>query len=133
MMDTHQYEGSCLCGGIRYRVSGAIKAVTHCHCSMCRKSHGAAFASYGSVRLEYLQLLDAESLLAAYPSSPGVTREFCRRCGSSLFWRASEKWPDWLSLALGSLDAPLRAERQKHVHLDAAPAWCPAALRGDAS
>ncbi|WP_199154204.1 GFA family protein [Chromobacterium sp. ASV23] len=130
-MDTHLYEGSCLCGGIRYRVGGAIKAVTHCHCAMCRKSHGAAFASYGSVRLEHLCVLDEESLLAAYPSSPGVTREFCRRCGSSLFWRASEKWPDWLSLALGSLDTPLRTGKQKHVHFDAAPAWCPAVLRGD--
>jgi Glutathione-dependent formaldehyde-activating enzyme len=43
------YSGGCLCGAVRYTVTGEIKDVSHCHCSMCRKAHGAAFATYASV------------------------------------------------------------------------------------
>jgi hypothetical protein len=38
--------GSCLCGAVRYEVEGPATEVTHCHCGMCRKQHGAAFATY---------------------------------------------------------------------------------------
>ncbi|HCA63195.1 MAG TPA: GFA family protein, partial [Pseudomonas sp.] len=46
-MQTHT--GSCLCGVVRYRIDAPIDALTHCHCKMCRKAHGAAFATYASV------------------------------------------------------------------------------------
>ncbi len=39
--------GSCLCGGVKYEVSGGIQTVTNCHCSLCRKMSGSAFASGG--------------------------------------------------------------------------------------
>ena len=35
------YFGQCLCGAIRYQLSGAPNAVTLCHCSDCRRSAGA--------------------------------------------------------------------------------------------
>ena len=42
------HQGSCLCGAITYQVAMPLKAITHCHCKKCQKSHGAAFASYDS-------------------------------------------------------------------------------------
>lgn len=41
-------QGSCLCGAVTYQVSTPLKAITHCHCKKCQKSHGAAFATYAS-------------------------------------------------------------------------------------
>lgn len=41
-------QGSCLCGAVTYLVSTPLKAITHCHCKKCQKSHGAAFATYAS-------------------------------------------------------------------------------------
>ena len=41
--------GSCLCGTVRYEIRGPVGRVSHCHCAMCRKAHGAAFATYGRV------------------------------------------------------------------------------------
>lgn len=38
--------GSCLCGSVRYEVGGPVHDVHHCHCSMCRKAHGAAFSTF---------------------------------------------------------------------------------------
>jgi hypothetical protein len=42
------YRGSCLCGSVRYEVTGRFPRIVHCHCQMCRKVQGAAFASYSS-------------------------------------------------------------------------------------
>ncbi len=118
------YDGSCLCGAVRYRLHQAIKAVSHCHCGQCRKSHGAAFASYGSVRRAALEWLGGQDQLRAYRSSPTVLREFCGVCGSSLFWSNSTgDFPDWVSVALGTLDSELVAARQQHIHVDSKACW----------
>ncbi len=37
--------GSCLCGDVGFEVSGEINRLVHCHCSLCRRSRGTAFAS----------------------------------------------------------------------------------------
>jgi len=39
-------QGGCLCGGIRYEISGPLTEAGNCHCSMCRRFHGAAFGTH---------------------------------------------------------------------------------------
>lgn len=43
-------EGGCLCGAVRYRVTGKPYHVTHCHCSMCRRASGAPLVTWFSVK-----------------------------------------------------------------------------------
>ncbi len=38
-------KGKCLCGKVRYEITGRLYNVSHCHCSMYRRHHGAAFTS----------------------------------------------------------------------------------------
>src|SRR5688572_17400839 len=38
--------GACLCGTVRYELDGPFTMMMHCHCSMCRKHHGAPFATF---------------------------------------------------------------------------------------
>ena len=40
--------GSCACGGIRFQIE-AVRSLTHCHCTTCRKLTGASFATYAHV------------------------------------------------------------------------------------
>lgn len=77
-------KGSCLCGGAQYEIDGEVKLMAHCHCSMCRKHHGAAFATYIGVNTSDFRWVKGEDLLVRYQSSPGHTRGFCRVCGSTL-------------------------------------------------
>lgn len=124
MTSPPQYHGSCLCGAVTYRIDSAIKAVTHCHCSQCRKAHGAAFATYGSVPGATLTCSDAQGLLRVFKSSPTVSRSFCSRCGATLFWAdAAGDFCDWVSIALGTLDTPFEPHRQKHVHVQSGLCW----------
>ncbi|UTN73684.1 GFA family protein [Pseudomonas aeruginosa] len=79
--------GSCLCGAVRYEIDAPIESASHCHCSQCRKAHGAAFATYGKVRREAFRYVAGADAVAEYHSSPGVTRTFAatadRTCSGS--------------------------------------------------
>ncbi|RBJ77908.1 GFA family protein [Pseudomonas sp. MWU12-2534b] len=109
------HQGSCLCGAVTYQVSGALKAVTHCHCHKCQKGHGAAFASYASTPRANLHVSDDGAALKGYESSPGVLRQFCGDCGSSLFWQETGgEYTQWISIAIATLDTPFTAPKQKH-------------------
>ena len=44
-----KYGGSCLCGAVKYEFDEFLPHVAHCHCSMCRKFHGSAYATIASV------------------------------------------------------------------------------------
>ncbi|MDH4548613.1 GFA family protein [Pseudomonas sp. LB-090624] len=118
------YQGSCLCAAVGYLLLTPPKAVSHCHCSQCRKSHGAAFASYGSVPRNMLRIVRGATSIKRFASSPAVVREFCTACGSSLFWSRSQgEFAGWVSIALGTLDTPFLPRKQKHIHLDSAAPW----------
>ncbi|QXI40303.1 GFA family protein [Pseudomonas xantholysinigenes] len=120
----HDYQGSCLCGTVRYALACAPKAVTHCHCRQCRKGHGAAFASYASVPREALQILGGIAAIRDFQSSAQVVRQFCGHCGSTLFWsRTTGDFAGWVSVALGTLDTHFVARKHKHVHGESAAAW----------
>ncbi|QIL70853.1 GFA family protein [Diaphorobacter sp. HDW4B] len=117
--------GSCLCGKVTYEVRSRIKATTHCHCRMCQKAHGAAFATYGSVPLGDFWIGNGSELMATYESSPGVIRRFCTNCGSTLTWQKTQgTHADWISIALGTLDTPFQPEKIREVNKESAPAWC---------
>ena len=64
-------EGSCLCGAIRYEVSGAIGPMVYCHCSMCRKASGSSFATNAPVDAAGFRFTAGEDRLGRYESSPG--------------------------------------------------------------
>ena len=118
------HQGSCLCGAVKYQVTAALKAVTHCHCSQCRKGHGAAFATYASAPRSAITIITGGETLKTFNSSEGVARQFCGDCGSSLFWSDCKgEHSDWMSVAIGTLDTPFLSEKQKHVCVASKAPW----------
>lgn len=95
--------GSCLCGAVTYETAAPVERLGHCHCGMCRKAHGAAFATYGRVPTGAFRFTAGESRVKRYQSSTPVTRSFCADCGSNLTF-AYSALPDVLWVAAGSFD-----------------------------
>ncbi len=115
-------KGSCLCGSIRYEVTGAVDRLLHCHCSQCRKAHGAAFGSYGRVNASAFRFTSGEEYLAGFASSEGVKRIFCKRCGTRLqFVRDSNPQTIWL--AAGTLDDDPVVRPSCHIFVDSKAPW----------
>ena len=75
-------QGTCLCGKIRWSISDSAKTVTHCHCSMCRKAHGAAFGTYIDTPISDFQWMSDLETLKKFASSSSIERAFCSQCGS---------------------------------------------------
>lgn len=75
--------GSCLCGDIAFEVDGPLDLIAHCHCSMCRKFHGSAFATYAGAAPEHFHWRQGEHKVVHYRSSANGWRNFCPRCGSA--------------------------------------------------
>ncbi|PKM04843.1 MAG: aldehyde-activating protein [Gammaproteobacteria bacterium HGW-Gammaproteobacteria-6] len=95
--------GRCLCEAISYQIEGELGPIFNCHCSKCRRWHGAAFRTRASVRLSQFRWLSGEHLLTHYKSSDNVTKTFCSLCGSNLAsFYAND--PDLVGIALGGLE-----------------------------
>jgi hypothetical protein len=109
--DKTTHSGGCLCGGVRYRVRGALRDVIACHCTQCRRTsgHHAAMTSAASDDLE----LTASSTLAWYRSSATAERGFCKVCGSNLFWRPEGEGRT--AITAGTLDGPTGMRLMEHI------------------
>lgn len=114
--------GACLCGAVRFEVDLPTRFCVHCHCSMCRRSHGAAFVTWFGVPKARFRLREGESALAVYRSSDHGTRSFCSRCGSSLFC-ALDHDPDTIDITLASMLGPIDRSPEAHVFFDTHVGW----------
>lgn len=114
--------GSCLCASVRYEVRGSLGRVSHCHCSKCRKAHGAAFGTYARVKTSDFVLISGEHDIGSYRSSPGMLRTFCRSCGSTLQF-ITEARPDSFALALGTLDDDPAVRPSHHIFVASKAPW----------
>jgi len=113
-------QGGCLCGAMRYEVDGPLTDVANCHCSMCRRFHGAAFATYAKIGVEHFRWLSGQDLLTAYETSPGIGWAFCRICGSSLGVPMHGKLSE---ITLGSLDTDPGVRPAEHIFVGSKAAW----------
>jgi hypothetical protein len=120
MGETTTRDGRCLCGAVRYRVTGEPIWTAHCHCQSCRRAVSAAFATYAGFLRDRFEILAGEP--AVYRSSPGVERRFCRDCGSPLTYEG-ERWPDQTHILVCSLEDPVGMQPTTHVHTDEQLAW----------
>jgi hypothetical protein len=75
-------EGRCLCGAVRYQIDGPFSSMVNCHCSMCRKHHGSAFATFVAAPVAGFRYTAGESSIERYASSATFHRSFCKVCGS---------------------------------------------------
>lgn len=105
--------GGCLCGGVRYTLTGALRDVIACHCGQCRRASGHHVASIRARRAGLT--IESGETLARYESSPGFLRTFCARCGSKLFWE-SEGSPEIWVMA-GTLDSPTGLKIAEHIYV----------------
>ncbi|MDH3660026.1 MAG: GFA family protein [Alphaproteobacteria bacterium] len=109
--DRSEKHGSCLCGAVRYRVTGPMRQVVACHCGQCRKQTGHYLAATG-VRMKYFEMVE-ERALKWYRASDLAQRGFCGECGSTLFWRPDSA--DRIAIAAGSLDGETGLATAAHI------------------
>ena len=123
MVATEQViEGSCHFGRVRYRAVAPFGEMTNCHCTDCRKSHGAAFATYIEVPRERFSYVQGEGELHSYQAESGLQRYFCRNCGS-IIWNGSSNPPEAYWITAGTLDTPIDRKPDAHIFIRSKVPW----------
>ncbi|MBW3098046.1 GFA family protein [Pseudohoeflea coraliihabitans] len=107
------HTGGCLCGAVRFRTEGPLRAVIACHCGQCRRQSGLYYAAT-DVDDTCLTIDDQAGMLCWYHSSNQAARGFCKRCGSALFWRARKR--ERTSILAGAFDPPTGLQMAAHIY-----------------
>lgn len=124
--------GSCLCGGVKFEIDGPLLRPLNCHCTFCRKQHGAAFRGRARVSRSDFRWLEGEELVTYYEATPGYRRGFCRVCGSPILnWaqphpRLARNHPQTLAefgIALGTLDDDPGVRPESHIFVHSKAPW----------
>ncbi|MEO0763258.1 MAG: GFA family protein [Pseudomonadota bacterium] len=101
-------EGGCLCGRVRYTVSGELRPVIACHCTQCRKTSGHHVAATSALR----ETVHVSGEIRWYQSSEAARRGFCPTCGGNLFWDGPGTH---LSIFAGTLDGQAAPKLAGHI------------------
>ncbi len=115
--------GSCLCGAVRYEVTGDPQRFYHCHCSRCRKSSGTGHATNLMLTDARLIFSSGESLLKRYkvPEAERFARQFCSECGSAVARVVGEIGA--VVVPAGSLDSAVPIQPQARIFWNSRAEW----------
>ena len=116
--------GGCMCGAVRYEVSGEPVWVGHCHCKSCRGHTGAPVVTFAGFKKEQVKFTKGDRRI--YDSSPGVGRAFCGHCGTPLTWEGMSNLPGRgmiFEFYISTLDDPDAFIPTSHVWYPDKIAW----------
>ncbi len=113
-------KGGCFCGAVRYDIAGAPFQETNCHCSICRRTTGAPFVAWFSVRGS--EFLIVQGSPASFRSTEKATRDFCRDCGTQITFQHDDS-PDEIDVATCSLDEPELVPPKDHTYVSSQLKW----------
>ncbi len=111
--------GGCLCGAVRFEVTGVPHQRTYCHCRMCQRTSGSILTTWAGFKEDTFRCIQGE--IKYYKSSKYLERGFCNNCGSTLIQRPMEG--DWVAVPTGSLDQPELFPMLEHCGIESQIPW----------
>jgi len=106
MSNTAKITGSCLCGKVRYVITGNPLFAAHCCCTDCQKATGADHGTLAWYRKMQVDITGDLADYAVIADSGNIfTRDFCPTCGGRLFCHNSAH-KTTIGITAGSMDNP---------------------------
>jgi len=116
------YSGKCLCGVVEIQVKGSIDSIIHCHCSLCRKSTGTAYATNGFVKVDDFFIVKGQDKLSTFAFKPGRNRHFCSNCGSPIY-SSNDQDKGRIRVRLGIFDSDIKEKPISHNFVTSKANW----------
>ncbi|KAL8774545.1 MAG: hypothetical protein Q9209_000918 [Squamulea sp. 1 TL-2023] len=101
------------------RANGTKYLAGLCACNSCRLATGYDLQAWAFVPKTNIRQLDGTEIdfsmgtLKTYSHSPGAYREFCGRCGATVFWWHEEREGRIIDISVGLLDAKEGAKAEE--------------------
>ena len=121
---SEQFEGGCLCGAVRFNITGIPTGFDLCHCSRCREASGSAFLAELEFKGAKFEWVSGRSLVKTYEAPvrrrpPGYQRTFCTVCGAPV----PTVDRDMIRVPAGTLDGDPGIRPQRHIFVDFKAPW----------
>ncbi len=115
-------QGDCECGLISFEADCEISDFSHCHCSQCRRLHGAAYATFAEIEAARFRYLSGEDQVKVYKSSPGTDRVSCSNCGSNILV-TTKSHPQYVYLSMSSVNGDPAHPPAYHAFVGSKAPW----------
>lgn len=115
-------KGHCECGRVTFEVDSEVTNFSHCHCSMCRRLHGAAYGTFGVVPRSAFRYVTGDEDIKSYWSSERNERIFCGNCGSNIMV-SSNSFPDEFYLSMSAIDGDPELPEGYHIWVGSKAPW----------
>jgi hypothetical protein len=123
MIEGEVLEGGCLCGAIRYRISGPSLFVSQCCCKDCQKATGTGHTTIIGIHNSQLELDGTPASFTNAGATGGkVTRHFCGTCAGRLY-TSGDLPGEVIMVQAGSLDDPGAISPESVIYVKDAIAW----------
>ncbi len=120
-----KYTGGCVCGHIRYTVTGEPLFPHLCTCPMCQRWSGAPALGWVDFKRSAVVFHGPGGEPALYrspePTQSGFQRGFCPICGSPVC--ALDDGAEEIALTIGTLDEPSSIVPESQSYPESAPSW----------
>ncbi len=121
-MDNNTTTGQCLCGTVKFRISGEFESFFLCHCARCRKDSGSAHsANLFSSTAKITWVSGDEHIKTFQLSGSRHVKSFCSHCGSAL--PVSHLEIGLLMVPAGSLDCQFDMRPNAHICCSSRAIW----------
>lgn len=117
---TRTLVGSCQCGAVTYEVADEFVFAVNCHCSICRRSTGAAFKPIAGIERTKMRITDGQESMMIVSASTWHD-ERCGQCGSLLF--AVVREGSFVHVAMGTLLDDPTIRPSAHIFVGSKAPW----------
>lgn len=115
-------KGHCECRRVSFEADSEITDYSHCHCSQCRRMHGAAFATFAGVASDKFHYLSGEEDVTIYASSHNHNRAFCSVCGSNIGVELTD-YPDEFYVSMSAVEGDPDKPEGYHIYVGSKAPW----------
>ncbi len=115
--------GGCVCGAVRYEISGAPVASVQCQCRDCQRATDSGHVNAMAFPQTAIKLTDELRFHDVRADSGKTTsRGFCPNCGAPIMWKFSRN-PELRTILVGSLDDPSSFSPQMVFYASRGHVW----------
>ncbi len=114
--------GHCECGRVTFEIDSEVEDFSHCHCSQCRRLHGAAYGTFAGVPRSAFRYLSGDDDRKSYWSSEKNERVFCGNCGSNIMVISNTE-PGRYYVSMSAIDGNPPLPRGYHIWVGSKAPW----------
>ena len=119
------HTGACACNHVRYQLISEPLIVHGCHCRLCQRQNGSAFAVNALIEEDRVEMLSGDVVGVMVPTPSGENQEIfrCPKCQVAVWSYYLVFHEKVRFIRVGTLDDPSRLPPDVHIYTASKQPW----------